>query len=114
MTDRHLESVDTAEQRREDARRRREQLRLFHDVEVHPHVQELGNDPMLRAAVKIGGDFTVSEIPQNGRLYTVSIANADGEIIATAELEAGPPQYKNVKFDGEVVGEERIHALKAQ
>lgn len=103
----HLRSVDA-----EQAARAKQQIALFHEIDVHPHVRDMGNDPILRAGVKISGDFTVSEIPQNGRAYTVTVANADGEIIASAEVEAGPPAYKNVKLDGEVVGEERIHTLK--
>jgi NAD(P)H-dependent FMN reductase len=90
------DSFKTEQQRKEDARRRAEQLELFHTVDVHPHVVELGNDPILRPAVKIGGDFTVSSIPQNGERFTLQIADADGEIVATAELEAGPPAYKNI------------------
>lgn len=105
-------SERTEQQRKDDARRRAEQLELFHTVDVHPHIRELGNDPILRPAVKIGGDFTIDEIPQHGQRYTLSISNADGEVVATAELEASLPSYKPIEFDGEPVGEERIHTLK--
>lgn len=111
MSDLHLV---TEQQRKDDARRRAEQLELFHAVDVHPHVREMGNDPILRPAIKISGDFTVSTIPQNGAEYTLQLADAEGNIVATAQLEAGPPQYKNIKHDGEVIGEERIHTLKEQ
>ena len=88
-----------------------QQLQLegeFFEIKHHPHVKDMGNDPILRPAVKIKGDMTLSQVLQHGDRVTVSVANADGEIIASGEAECSLPAFKPITFEGEPIGVERI------
>jgi hypothetical protein len=98
---RHLHAVNPAEQ-----------LRLFREVKSHPHIKEMGNEPVLHASIKLSGAFTTKEILQAGDELTVTIANADGEVIATGAAECGYPKFGAIKLQGEVVGEERVTTAK--
>lgn len=85
----------------------------FFEVKHHPHIEEMGNDPILRPAVKVSGDLTLT-VPalQAGDAVTITVANADGEVIASGEAEIQYPSFRPIKFEGEVIGEERIHTAK--
>lgn len=94
-----------------------QQLQLegeFFDVQHHPHIVEMGNDPILRPAVKISGDMTLAKILQHGDRVTISVADADGVVIASGEAECGLPSFKPIKFEGEPIGEERITTAKVE
>lgn len=92
------------------------QLQLEHDffeVKRHPHIVEMGDDPILHSSIKVSGDLRLS-VPalHTGDEVTITIANADGEIVASGTAEINPPGFKNIKANGEVVGEERVHTAK--
>lgn len=80
----------------------------FFEIKQHPHVVDMGNDPILRPAVKIKGDMTLSKVLQHGDRVTISVANADGEIVASGEAECSLPAFKPITFEGEPIGVERI------
>lgn len=88
-----------------------QQLQLegeFFEVKHHPHIKDMGNDPILRPAVKIKGDLTLSEVLQHGDELTITVSNADGVVIASAPAECSLPAFKPITFEGEPIGVERI------
>lgn len=88
---------------------RTEQL-SFH-VEPHPQSADRG-EPWLDGEVKISGGLGVSRDLQPGDMLTISVANADGEVIATEVAEVHTPSFPPIKVKDVVVGTMRSHKAK--
>lgn len=99
MTD-HLRSVNDGPQ-------------LSFRVDQHPDASARTDGGWLDGEVKVAGSFAVDRDLQPGEQFTVQIADADGEIIAsgTCSMEGGP-SFPAVKLDGKVVGLCRSHKIK--
>lgn len=59
-----------------------------------------------------GGAFTVRHDLQPGAELTVSIADADGEVIATGVAAVASVGFVPITNDGDVVGTTRVHKAK--
>jgi hypothetical protein len=86
---------------------------LSHVVKPHPARVERPDGGWLDGTVAIGGAFNVDRDLQPGDELVVTIAGADGEVLAGGIVEVGPVGFKPVKVRGFVVGETRVHKAKA-
>ncbi len=86
-----------------------QQLSFF----VAPHPSARLGDGLLDGSLSIGGGFGVRRDLQAGDALTVTVADADGEVIATGLIEVQSVAFRPVRFKGEVVGTERFHTAKA-
>lgn len=80
-------------------------------VDQHPQARDLPHGGYLVAeigpeAIEIDRDL------QPGDHVTVTVANADGEIIGTAEQEVGGIGFKPLKMEKRTVGQIRAHKAK--
>lgn len=84
------------------------------DVAPHPDAAKRPNGGWLQGSVAITGDFGVTRDLQPGDELTVTMHNADGEVIASGVCEIGAIGFKPIKIDGDVIGTERLHKAKLQ
>lgn len=77
-------------------------------VRAHPAAR----DGWLDATLAVGGAFTVRHDLQPGAELTVSIADADGEVIATGVVAVASVGFVPITNDGDVVGTTRVHKAK--
>lgn len=85
---------------------------LSFDVHQHPDAEARGDGAWLDGSLKIAGDFGVRENLQPGDRVTVSIADADGQVVTSAIAEIGAVSFVPVKVEGRVIGTERVHKAK--
>lgn len=71
-------------------------------------------EPWFFGSLKVKGDLRVGHDLQAGEELTVSIADADGQVIASAGLVVAYPGFKDIKEKGHVVGTERVHVAEVQ
>lgn len=83
-------------------------------VEPHPASVHPDRELYLIGGLKIAGTFSVDRDLQAGDQITVSIANADGEIVAKGVCEMKAPHFKVIEIEGEPIGMERIHTAKVE
>lgn len=86
---------------------------LSFDVKPHPALAHMA-DPILAGSLKITGDIHCPRDVATGDELTVTIATADGEVIAQAVLEAAAPAFRVITDSGEPIGMERITKAKVQ
>jgi hypothetical protein len=89
---------------------------LTFNIAPHPSAASRpGGLPVMGASLAIKGALAIEEDLNHGDALTVTIANADGEIIATAQLEvAAPPSFVPIEDkDLGLLGYERAHKAKA-
>lgn len=85
---------------------------LSFEVSRHAQLRESGQDGILIGSLKIAGDFAVSVDLDSGDQLTVHVADADGNVIATAVAEVGGVGFAPIKDKDMVVGTERQHKAK--
>lgn len=77
-------------------------------VHAHPAARE----GWLDATLAVGGAFTVTRDLQPGAELTVSIAGADGEILASGTAAVLSVGFVPITNDGDIVGTTRVHKAK--
>lgn len=86
---------------------------LSFDVHPHPNaVREDNPDGYLTAALKIGGSFFITQDMHPGEELTVTVANADGQVVAQGVAEIGGVGFTPIKDAGRTIGMERQHKAK--
>ncbi|MEJ7824935.1 MAG: hypothetical protein WKF48_05875 [Solirubrobacteraceae bacterium] len=78
------------------------------DVQLHPSLRE-AKDPFITGSLKIGGELHCPQDLQAGDRITVTVADADGTVIAQGEAIATYPGFREIKDHGCVIGTERIN-----
>jgi hypothetical protein len=86
------------------------QRQLTFDVDRHPDLE--GRDAILDGTLKIAGDLSVRQDLQPGERITITIGDADGNVISTAEAEIGAVAFVPIKLEGSVIGTDRLHKAK--
>ena len=89
----------------------RTQPQLSFDVKPHPAIAHM-SEPILTGSLKITGDLNCPVDVQTGEELTVTVATADGEVIAQAVLEAGAPGFRVITDSGDPIGMERVTKAK--
>lgn len=70
-------------------------------------------DPLLIGSLKLKGELPLKGNLHPGEQLTVQVADADGQVIASAIYEVKPPAFKDVKMAGVgVIGMERAHTAE--
>lgn len=87
---------------------------LTFNVDQHPAAKTHDGGGWLDGEVKISGAIGVDRDLQPGDALTVSIANADGEVVASAEVECAGVAFVPIKHDKTVIGTSRVHKLKVE
>jgi hypothetical protein len=88
---------------------------LSFETRPHPHaVREDDPDGYLQASLKIAGALWLDRNLYAGDELTVTVASADGEIIASGVAEVGTVSFPPIKEKQRVIGTERAHAAKIQ
>ncbi len=82
------------------------------DVKAHPAATRRPDGGFVDGAIGIGGQFVVERDLQPGDELTVTIASADGEVLAQSVVEVQTVGFKPVKVRGFVVGQTRVHKAK--
>lgn len=82
-------------------------------VEQHPNAREYKDGGWLDGTVAVGGAFRVERDLNPGDRLTVTIASADGEVIASGEVSVVTVGFKPIKLKGFVVGQTRVHKASA-
>lgn len=80
-------------------------------VDQHPHCRDLPHGGYLDAAVALEA-IDIDRDLQPGDRLTVTVANADGEMIGQAVQEVGPVGFKPMKLEGKTIGQTRAHKAK--
>jgi hypothetical protein len=89
---------------------------LSFDVPLHVGLaerQQEDTEPYLTGSIKIGGEFHCPSDVNAGERLTVTVADADGEIIASGQVLATYPRFKEITDRGIVIGTERVNVVKA-
>lgn len=91
-----------------------EQAQLFYDVKPHVDiVHQPLEDQMLMTSIKVRGDMSLAgKVLNPGEQVTISVSDADGEILASGVCEILSPSFGVLELDGNVVGMERKHTAK--
>jgi hypothetical protein len=83
--------------------------------ETRPHPQAVRDDDdqgYLSASLKISGDLWLDHNLYDGDELTVTVASADGEVIAQAVAEVGPIAFQPIKEKRVRIGTNRAHTAK--
>ncbi len=80
-------------------------------LHVEPH-KRLGSDPFFWGSLKIKGDLQVDHNLQGGDRLTITVSDADGNVISTALATCGTPSFKDIKEKGTLIGTERVHTAE--
>lgn len=90
------------------------QAALFYDVKPHVDIINLPlEEQLLLTTVKVNGEMSLrGQVLDPGTQVTVSVADADGEIIASGVCEVQSPKFGVLQVEGNVVGMERVHTAK--
>jgi hypothetical protein len=81
------------------------------EVRHRPELSE--RDAFISGSVKLAGDLPVRKDLHAGNRLTVSVADADGTVIASGVFEVGLPNFKDIKAKGAgIIGVERVHKAK--
>jgi hypothetical protein len=89
------------------------QQQLTLHVAPHPRaVWQNGDNKPIVGGVKVSGSLTVDHDLQPGDILTVSIADADGQVIAHTTAEVSGIAFKLLEQSGSVIGTERVHTAK--
>jgi hypothetical protein len=104
-------SSDTTTGRRPDMATTQHGGQITLHVDQHPQARELDHGGYMEAqlapeSIEIDRDL------QPGNLVTVTVANADGEIIGTAKQEVGQVGFKPLKIERRTIGTVRAHKSK--
>lgn len=83
----------------------------FH-VRPHPAATRRPDGGFIDGALSIGGQFGVDRDLDAGDELTVTIASADGEVLAQGVVEVQGVAFKPVKVKGFVIGTTRVHKAK--
>jgi hypothetical protein len=89
---------------------------LSFDVPLHVALAERQSEdtePYLTGSIKIGGEFHCPVDVNAGERLTVTVADADGTVVAQGEVVATYPRFKEISDRGIVIGTERINVVKA-
>jgi hypothetical protein len=86
-----------------------EQLTL--DVHLHPALEDRDR-PYLTGTLTISGDLHCPHDVQAGDELTVTVANADGEVIANGALVGKYPGFRDIKDGQTILGTERNNKAK--
>lgn len=78
-------------------------------VEPEP---ELGPDDRVIGSLTIGGTFAVGRDLQRGDKLIITVAGADGELLAQSEAAVDKLGFKTIRAQGEPIGTERKHGAK--
>lgn len=89
----------------------RTEPQLSFDVRPHPGVAHM-SEPILSGSLKITGELHCPVDVHTGDELTVSVATADGQVIAQAVVEAGAPGFRVLTDKGEPIGMERVTKAK--
>lgn len=87
--------------------------RLTFDVTPHPDIEHM-SDPILAGELKISGALHCPVDIKTGSEMTVTVATADGEVIAQAVIEASAPGFKVLKEKDTPIGMARVTTGKVQ
>lgn len=91
----------------------RQPQQLTLDVAPHPDIQHRDGPHYISGTLKVGGDVRVNRDLQPGDELTVSVHNADGEVVGSERLEVGPVTFKPIEDkDLGVIATERQHRAK--
>lgn len=83
------------------------------DVVPHPELVQLGRDGIVVGTLKIAGEYRLDRDLRAGDELTVTIADADGEVIAHGLARVGPVTLSPIEEkDAGVIGTERAHRAK--
>lgn len=81
---------------------------------VEPHPRCAHEDALLAGSVKIAGDLYCPVDLNSGDTVTVTVANADGAVIAQGQCTAIYPQFREIEDKGTVIGTERVNRVKVK
>lgn len=85
---------------------------LSFNVIPHPHLRHSAG-AYLGASIQVKVDVPVTHDDlQPGDSLVVTVSDADGNLLATAEAEVGTVAFIPIKDDGAVIGTERVHKAK--
>lgn len=82
------------------------------EVTEHPKLRERRLAELtvpLEASIKIKGRFGIAQNLQHGDQVSVTIASADGTVIAQGVCEVGIPAFAPLLVKGDLIGLERVH-----
>lgn len=82
-------------------------------VEV-PHALRIKGGGHLVSSLRIGGDLSLEGDLNLRDELTVTVADADGTVIATEVLVCGAPHFDAIEHEGELLGIERKHTAKVR
>lgn len=87
-----------------------EGIQLTMEIEPHPDIDIVHGKGFIAGTLMIGGELSVPRDLNVGDRLTVSVADADGQILSSGELELlDPPVLKTVRVKGVPVGFDRRH-----
>lgn len=84
--------------------------KLSFDVKQHPDCKHF--DAPLGSSVKVSAELGIDHDLNPGEDLVVIVQNADGEVIASGELEVGKLGFDPIKEKGNVVGMQRVQTAK--
>lgn len=90
-------------------RQARETGQLTLDITPHPDIEP---DGFLIGTLAISGALHCPTDVQAGDVLTVSVSNADGEVIAAGQALGTYPKMKELRERGHVMGTERGNKAK--
>lgn len=90
------------------------EVQLSLNVEAHPNARQRDDDGVgwIEGTLVVGGKLAVPRDLQPGERLTVRIADADGQLVATGELDVEQVAFPPIKAGGMIVGTERQHKAK--
>ena len=100
---------------RQAGRDHREPRLTLNVNEVPEAVQERSDGTereLVVGTVKVSGSFRVDRDLDRREEFTVTIADADGLVVATGLAVAGGPKFVDIEDKGRVLGVERQHSIK--
>ncbi len=80
-------------------------------LNVQPH-RRAGEGAFMFATLKIKGDFRLDHDLHGGDELTVTVADADGNVITNGKLVCATPTFKDVTEKGIYIGIDRIHVAE--
>ena len=83
-------------------------------LEVGLHSAIDARDALITGALTIGGQFSCGVDLNAGDEITVTVATADGEVIAQGTCMCGYPAFREIRDRDEIIGTERCNKAKVQ
>jgi len=91
-----------------------DQVQLSLEVLPHPAIDVVHGKGLIAGTIKLKGELRCKQDFNAGDEFTISVADADGTVVAVAQAEQlDPPNMKTIT-DKEIgpIGTERIHTVQ--